>query len=325
MAKKQAKKVTFDQTLPQNIMPVGERVEEDKNIYISQVAYKEIHRFTKNKTTNESGGMLIGNVIEEFNKTNIVIHAFVEAKYSEATPTTLKFTHETWDYVHSEIDKKYENGQIVGWIHTHPDFGIFLSEYDKFIQENFFNEEYQTAYVVDPIQHIEGFYFWINGKIERCKGFYIFDKTDETIEIEEDKEVQGRGAAELKSQGSSMLTMIIGGVLVLIIILFAFISMNLLNRMNILEKQQENLVENAIQSIGVLQQQISALNSEISILQSEQEEIKPVEEESVSDDFIDESELSIETSIDEEIIKEDNDGENESNEINLLEEETVSE
>lgn len=105
--------------LPQNILPVGERVEEDKNIYISQETYKEIREFTKNKTVNESGGMLIGNVIEEFGKTNIVIHGFVEAKYSEGTSTTLKFTHETWEYVHGEIDKKYENAQIVGWIHTH--------------------------------------------------------------------------------------------------------------------------------------------------------------------------------------------------------------
>ena len=45
----------FEDALPQNIVPFGEHVEEDKNIYISQSAYKEIHRFTKDKTTNESG------------------------------------------------------------------------------------------------------------------------------------------------------------------------------------------------------------------------------------------------------------------------------
>ena len=168
--------------LPQNILPVGERVEENKNIYISQPVYKEIHKFTKNKTTNESGGMLIGNVIEEFGKTNIVINGFVEAKHCEATPTTLTFTHETWDYVHKEINKKFPGQKIVGWIHTHPNFGIFLSEYDKFIQENFFKEDYQIAYVIDPIQDIEGFYFWINGNIEKCKGFYKFDKMGAKIE-----------------------------------------------------------------------------------------------------------------------------------------------
>ena len=168
--KKKAKKVVkyepiIENSLPQNILPIGERVEEDKNIYISQPVYNEIHKFTQNKTTNESGGMLIGEVVEEFGKTNIIINGFIEAKFSEGTPTTLKFTHETWEYVHKEMDKRFPGQKIVGWIHTHPNFGIFLSEYDKFIQENFFKEEYQIAYVVDPIQNIEGFYFWINGKI----------------------------------------------------------------------------------------------------------------------------------------------------------------
>ena len=164
--------------LPQNILPIGDRVEENKNIYILQSVYKEIHKFTQNKTTNESGGMLVGTVLEEFGKTNIIVSGFVEAKYCEATPTTLKFTHETWEYVHKEIEKKHPEKKIVGWIHTHPNFGIFLSEYDKFIQNNYFNEENQIAYVIDPIQNIEGFYFWINGNIEKCKGVYVFDKVE---------------------------------------------------------------------------------------------------------------------------------------------------
>jgi len=175
--KKVKKTEVPENQLPQNILAVGERVEENKHIYISQAVYKEIHKFTQNKTTDESGGMLVGTTIEEFGKTNIVISGFVEAKYCEATPTTLKFTHETWEYVHKEIEKKHKGKKIVGWIHTHPDFGIFLSEYDRFIHQNFFSDDNQVAYVVDPIQNIEGFYFWINGNLEKCKGFYIYERT----------------------------------------------------------------------------------------------------------------------------------------------------
>lgn len=267
---KVVKKAVFEQVLPQNILPVGERVEENKNIYISQETYKEIREFTKNKTVNESGGMLIGTVIEEFGKTNIVIHGFVEAKYSEGTPTTLKFTHETWEYVHGEIDKKYENAQIVGWIHTHPDFGIFLSEYDKFIQQNFFKENYQIAYVVDPIQRIEGFYFWNNEKIEKCKGFYIFDKTGEKINIEE---TEKKELKKLSGDNNSYLTYLFGGALLVITLIFTIMIVNLRNRMNILEGQQENLVNSANQSIGIMQQQISGLNAQITQLESEIESL----------------------------------------------------
>lgn len=274
---KKKEKIVMENVLPQNILPIGLHVEEDKNIYISQSAYKEIHKFTKNKLTNESGGMLIGNVIEALGKINIIIKGFVEAKYCEATPTTLKFTHETWDYVHSEIADNFENGQIVGWIHTHPDFGIFLSEYDKFIQENFFKEEYQVAYVVDPIQHIEGFYFWVNGHIEKCKGFYIFDKTGEKIELEKEKKEDTKLPA--KSSGiTSVLTYLFGGALIVAIIVFASISSNLLKRMEILETRQENLVESANQSISSLQQQIYTLQSEIDGLQEQIDAYHPQEE-----------------------------------------------
>lgn len=278
---KVAEKIAFDQVLPQNILPIGERVEEDKNIYISQETYKKIREFTKDKTVNESGGMLIGTVIEEFGKTNIVIHGFVEAKYSEGTPTTLKFTHKTWEYVHGEIDKKYENVQIVGWIHTHPDFGIFLSEYDKFIQKNFFKEDYQIAYVVDPIQHIEGFYFWINEKIEKCKGFYIFDKTGEKIVIEE---AEKKELPKLSSGNNSYITYLIGGALVVITLIFAIMNVNLRNRLNILESQQENLVNSANQSIGIMQQQISSMSGQITQLESQIESLKEKLESAIETD-----------------------------------------
>lgn len=270
MAKKKMKKtqavekVPEEKVLPQNILSFGERVEEDKNIYVLQKVYKEIHRFTKNKTTNESGGMLIGYVLEEFGKTNVVINGFIEAKYCEATPTTLTFTHETWDYVHKEMEKKYPDEKIVGWIHTHPDFGIFLSEYDKFIHENFFNEEYQIAHVVDPIQKIEGFYFWINGKIERCKGFYVYDKTGVKIDIDQEKDKEKD--EEKTSEGTGMFSFknVLIGIMAFVIAILVFSDMSQSAEINRLKQQQQTLMESANQSLMMMQQQIYGLSAQLS-------------------------------------------------------------
>ena len=264
--KKQSKKVKQvkepENMLPQNIMPVGERVEEDKNIYISQSVYKEIQKFTRNKTTDESGGMLVGTVIEEFGKTNIVISGFVEAKYSDATPTTLKFTHETWDYVHKQIDKKHKGKKIVGWIHTHPDFGIFLSEYDKFIHENFFSEAHQVAYVVDPIQHIEGFYFWINGNIEKCKGFYIYDKTGVQITVDVKKEEEKEETAPVMA-GSSTTQNILIALLSVVVVFLIFSNISANNRLKEAERQIMNLYTSTNTVVGQLNQKIEQQASEI--------------------------------------------------------------
>ncbi len=282
MAKKKGYKKDVKNTpitenaLPQNILLIGERVEENKNIYISQSVYKEIHKFTENKTTNESGGVLVGNVVEEFGKTNIIINGFVEAKHCESTPTTLKFTHETWEYVHKEIDKKFPKQKIVGWIHTHPDFGIFLSEYDKFIHENFFKEEYQIAYVVDPIQNMEGFYFWINGKIERCKGFYKFDKMGVKI----DSDVETRDDTAYANSWLSIKNIIIA-VLAVCIVFLAFSNISQNREISGLEKQQKNLAASANQAISSMYQQIIDMQFQISILEEKVEELSGADKKDV--------------------------------------------
>ncbi len=249
MAKQKAKKGKKQQPeekgLPRNILAMGERVEEDKNIYISQSAYKDIHRFTKNKRTNESGGFLIGSVTQELGKTNILIKAFIEARNCEATPTTLTFTHDTWNEAHKEVGKRFPKDKILGWIHTHPDFGIFLSEYDKFIHENYFSGENQIAMVVDPIRHIEGFYFWINGRLEKCPGFYIYEKTGVRIDIETDKTPP---IAEAKQ---SPVTGIFLGVLTLAVAVLFFFNLSLNSE---IEKQNKK-----IEDLEVTNQQLAIL------------------------------------------------------------------
>lgn len=231
------KNITPD--LPQNIVPVGERVFDDKNIYIHQNVYSRIHKFAANKTENEHGGILVGRILNEMGKENTIIEGFIEAKYNAATPTTLTFTHETWDYFHSEMDRKYKDKKIVGWIHTHPNFGVFLSENDRFIQQNFFTDANQVAYVVDPIQNDEGFFFWVNEKIERCPGFYLFDKNGVKIKQKAwstDSDELNEDVVVKHSKIHPVLTI----ALVLVILANLFVIIQQSRRIAALEKQVED-------------------------------------------------------------------------------------
>lgn len=237
-SKAQHRNMTPD--LPQNIIPVGERVFEDKNIYIHQKVYEQIHKFSANKTENEHGGILVGRVLNEMGKENTIIEGFVEAKYNTATPTTLTFTHETWEYFHAEIDRKYKDKKIVGWIHTHPNFGIFLSENDRFIQQNFFTDSNQVAYVVDPIQNDEGFFFWINDKLERCPGFYLFDKNGVKIKQKIwNKDEYSEETDEKQSSG-----FILPLVMAVVIIINLFFILTQTSKINKLESEIHNLKSN---------------------------------------------------------------------------------
>ena len=105
----------------------------------------ETHSYSN--LTAEVGGMLVGKI--ENGVTNIV--GFVPATSASAEQISLTFTHEVWAEILTAVNTDFPDCQIVGWYHTHPSFGLFLSQYDEFIQRNFFSEPGQVALVVDPI------------------------------------------------------------------------------------------------------------------------------------------------------------------------------
>ncbi len=171
--------------LPMNFVSVGTVEHDSVQVYIKQDVYKRIEKFAKEEMSKEVGSILIGDYVDEKDRKTIIISNYIEAKYTDASASTLTFTHETWDYVYREKDKKYPDKKIVGWQHTHPGYGIFLSNYDIFIQENFFNLPWQIAYVVDPIADTRGFFEWKNDKVAKMSGFYVYDEIGREIKISE--------------------------------------------------------------------------------------------------------------------------------------------
>jgi proteasome lid subunit RPN8/RPN11 len=57
---------------------------------------------------------------------------------------------------------------VVGWHHTHPGFGVFLSGYDLFIHQHFFREPWQIALVIDPQRQELGFFQWRGDRVSDC-------------------------------------------------------------------------------------------------------------------------------------------------------------
>lgn len=104
--------------------------------------------------TAEVGGMLMGRV--EGAVTKIV--GFIPALSASAEQVTLTFTHDVWEDILRLAQSEFPEESIVGWYHTHPTFGVFLSDYDLFIQENFFAASGNLALVIDPVQGIYGWF-----------------------------------------------------------------------------------------------------------------------------------------------------------------------
>jgi proteasome lid subunit RPN8/RPN11 len=118
--------------------------------------------------THEVGGVLVGRLGDGELPIVTGSIAALEARGERASVT---FTHEAWASVHDQLERNFAGQQIVGWYHSHPGFGIFLSRHDLFIHENFFSDPRQIAYVVDPHAGTEGVFGWRGGQVavlEEC-------------------------------------------------------------------------------------------------------------------------------------------------------------
>ena len=266
--------------LPLNFLNIDEIENDDVKVYIHQDVYKEMEKYASSDTAHELGTIMIGEYSEDMGKMHVVISDFIYAKYTDASASTLTFTHETWDYVHKEHDEKYPDKKIVGWQHTHPGYGIFLSNYDMFIQENFFNLKFQVAYVIDPVQHLRGFFQWKNGKVEKLKGFYIYDDVGKNIKIDVPKKINKNNdekQADVIAIGKSQKIIQIGMAAVMLgLIIFSLsISRKYTNQV---EKQRELEREIAYQN-QMLSDQASEIDSIKLSMNDKKEETVPSTEE----------------------------------------------
>lgn len=117
----------------------------------------------------EVGGVLVGTISTD----GPSISAVIPALAAVGSTANVTFTQEVWEDVHQRIDRDHPGAQIVGWYHSHPGFGIFLSAYDLFIHENFFPDTGQLALVVDPLAGEAGWFGWRDGSVVELERFPV--------------------------------------------------------------------------------------------------------------------------------------------------------
>ncbi len=149
---------------------------DDLPIFLDRMTADVIERHALRDTTVELGGILLGKecLDDGTGQPFVWITQSLEAKHYENTQASFTYTHDSWEEITRERDRLYPDLDIVGWYHTHPDFGIFLSSHDLFIHRHFFAQPLQVAYVVDPIRQTRGFFRWRDGELDQVGGYYVF-------------------------------------------------------------------------------------------------------------------------------------------------------
>jgi proteasome lid subunit RPN8/RPN11 len=162
------------QDLPHEAFPGGRN--EGFRVFFTPEVHAAVWQHAALETSVEICGVLVGSWHRDEVGPFVKVSASIRGEGADTRFAEVTFTHETWAKINHEMDTRYSNLSIVGWYHTHPDFGIFLSDRDRFIQEHFFSGPGQVAHVIDPIRKIEGLFVWRDGKPALAKHYWIGDR-----------------------------------------------------------------------------------------------------------------------------------------------------
>ncbi len=144
------------------------------HVVLNAEVVRQVRQHGRSSMKTEVCGVLIG----EETGGGIVVRAGIAGANAAQGGAHVTFTQETWQHIYEVKDRDYPEQRIVGWYHSHPGFGVFLSEHDTFIQEHFFSAPTQIAWVYDPHTDEEGCFGWVNGEIERLHDYHVRDFGD---------------------------------------------------------------------------------------------------------------------------------------------------
>jgi proteasome lid subunit RPN8/RPN11 len=146
---------------------------QEFRVFLAEEAFDRAVARGDSDTTREIGGVLVGELLRDEAGPYLKIETTIDALHAEEKGAELTFTHATWEHIHKEMDGKHENKRVVGWYHTHPGFGVFLSDRDQFIQKSFFNLPFQVAFVYDPKSREHGMFTWHDNEVWRARRYWI--------------------------------------------------------------------------------------------------------------------------------------------------------
>lgn len=158
--------------------------DHDLPIYVDMDVLRDMEAHARENTRVELGGVMLGrHHIDSNGNPFVTITDSLRAKHYEATKGSFKFTHDTWNQITRERNEYRSELEMVGWYHTHPGWGVFLSGMDLFICNNFFNRPLDVALVIDPCAGDRGWFQWDSGKTRETPGFYLMTNRHRQSEL----------------------------------------------------------------------------------------------------------------------------------------------
>jgi proteasome lid subunit RPN8/RPN11 len=131
---------------------------QQRTVYIHMRALKTISEHGQGSPRAEVGGFLVGRTGHDTRGDFTIVDYAHPALQATGTSIELEFPPNAWIELHGVLDQDHSSRMCVGWYHTHPSLGLFLSNHDQFLHRHWFPNDEQVAVVADPTAGYAGIF-----------------------------------------------------------------------------------------------------------------------------------------------------------------------
>lgn len=155
-------------------------------IFVRNSLLAKVKGHAQRDLSHECFGLLLGNAYSDpIRKVLwIEVQEAVAAVDTNASIVAVEVSTKEFQRLNNEVDKIWDKTQgetrKIGWYHSHPNFGIFMSGTDQANQKQFYSQEWQIALVVDPVREEVGFFR--GAESEACQYILIDEPESKTSE-----------------------------------------------------------------------------------------------------------------------------------------------
>lgn len=164
-------------------------------VYVASHVIDKVWHHVDETPKLESGGVLVGHAFQCIDDPAITFVIVVDALRQESYNRSIgHYTVGPTEIasVRITIERNYAGLKIVGWYHSHPGHGVFLSQKDMQIVQSIYNAEWHLALVLDTIYKDSAFFCgpqgrrlagWLSYKAQAISHAYQMPATIRTIDL----------------------------------------------------------------------------------------------------------------------------------------------
>lgn len=168
--------------LPSDSLLLNQRPTERHSpfqVYIVRQAYDKAWRHVERSSRTECGGILVGHPFRVYDQ-DITFVVIVDTIAQDSDDHSVgHFTVRPAEIAHTRATLEREGYYAVGWYHSHPGHGVFLSEQDMTIVRSIYDLHWHVAWVMDPQRREESFFYGPTGR--RLTGQFLLSKEPEFV------------------------------------------------------------------------------------------------------------------------------------------------